>query len=60
MKHDEKCEATLALARAMKPLKRRWLIAAVAWASVPAATRAWAEERLLRKDGSTAVFFSHA
>lgn len=47
MRHDDKCEATSALAGDMKPPRRRWLVAAAAWASLPAATRAWAAERPL-------------
>jgi hypothetical protein len=45
MKHDDKCEATPAVAGAMNPPRRRWLIAAAALASLPAATRLWAAER---------------
>jgi hypothetical protein len=47
MKHDDKCEATPAVAGAMNPPRRRWLIAAAALASLPAATRVAAAERTL-------------
>ena len=47
MRYDDKCEATPAVAGAMNPLRRRWLIAAAALASLPAAMRTRAAERTL-------------
>ena len=47
MRYDEKCEATPAVAGAMNPVRRRWLVAAAAWASLPATTWTWAAERNL-------------